>query len=77
MKEVRDKWWIKSTIHYLVKWADWFSEYNFYELISHLAGALKAVTSYECKLKCKHKKVQTSDENKNLKPEAASHKWWK
>ena len=56
MKEVRDKWWIKNIIHYLIKWADWFFEYNSYKLVSHLTDASKAVSSYEHKLKHKHKK---------------------
>ena len=77
MKKVRNKWQIKNTIHYLIKWADWSSEYNSYEFISHLAGALKAVSSYECKLKWKHKKVQASNMNEDLKSEAALCKWWK
>ena len=41
----------------MIKWADWFSEYNFYELISHLVDTSKAVTDYKHRLKCKHKKI--------------------
>ena len=77
MKKVRDKWWIKNIIHYLIKWADWSSKYNSYELISHLADALKAVSSYKHKLKHKHKKAQVSNMNKDSELKAASHKWQK
>ena len=75
MKKVRDKWWIKNIIHYLIKWADWSFKYNFYELISHLADALKAVTDYECRLKCKHKKISQININKISDSENASCKW--
>ena len=76
VKEVRDKWWIKSTIHYLVKWAGWSFKYNSYEPASHLAGAPKAVSNYKCKLKHKHKKVQISNMNKDsdFKAMIISHK---
>ena len=47
MKKVRNKQQIKNIIHYLIKWADWFSEYNFYKLMSHLADTFKAVADYE------------------------------
>ena len=77
VKKVRNKWWIKNIIHYLIKWAGWSSEYNSYESVSHLADTLKAVSSYECKLKCKHKKIQTSNKNKDLKSEVVFCKWWK
>ncbi len=79
VKKVRDKWWIKSIIHYLIKWAGWSSEYNSYKPVSHLAGASKAVSSYEHKLKCKRKKVQASNMNEDLDSEVViiSHKWWK
>jgi len=77
VKKVRDKWQIKNTIHYLIKWADWSSEYNSYKSVSHLAGTSKAVSSYECKLKWKHKKVQASNMNEDSELKAASHKWQK
>ena len=57
VKKVRNKWWIKNIIHYLIKWADWSSEYNFYELMSHLVDASKAVTDYKYRLKHKHRKI--------------------
>ena len=57
MKKVRDKWQIQNIIHYLIKWADWFSEYNSYKFTSHLADALKAVINYKQKLKHKCKKI--------------------
>ena len=41
----------------MVKWANWFSEYNSYKSVSHLADASKAVADYEHKLKHKHKKI--------------------
>ena len=44
---------IKNTIHYLIKWAIWSSEYNFYESIAHLAKTFKTVAAFEQKLKCK------------------------
>ena len=79
MKEVRNKWQIKNIIHYLIKWADWSSEYNSYEFVSHLVNTLKAVFSYECKLKHKCKKVQISNENENedSESEAVFCKQWK
>ena len=61
----------------MIKWADWSSEYNSYELASHLTDASKAVSSYERKLKQKHKKAQVSNMNEDSEPEAASHKQWK
>src|SRR5438045_626963 len=45
-------------IHYLIKWASWPSEYNSYELASHLTNAPKAVANFECKLK--QKRAQTA-----------------
>ena len=57
VKKVKDKQWIKNTIYYLIKWADWSFKYNFYESVSHLADTLKAVSSYKCKIKHKCKKV--------------------
>ncbi len=57
MKKVKNKQWIKSTIHYLIKWADWFFEYNFYKLISHLIDVSKVVVNYKHKLKHKCKKI--------------------
>ena len=76
MKKVRNKQQIKNVIHYLIKWADWSSEYNFYELMSHLVDALKAVVDYKHKLKYKHKKVRVSNINKTLNSEdvITSHK---
>jgi len=74
VKKVRNKWWIQSTIHYLIKWAGWSSEYNFYKPASHLAGALKVVTDYERKLKRKHKKISQINIDEALNSEGASHK---
>ena len=58
VEEVRDKQRIKGVIHYLVKWAGWPSEYNFYEPASHLVDAPKAIADYERKLKRSRKKVK-------------------
>ena len=66
VKEVWDKQQIKDVIHYLVKWAGWPSEYNFYELASHLVDALKAVASFKCKLKCKQKEAKTAASCKHV-----------
>ena len=57
MKKVKNKQQIQSIIHYLIKWADWSSEYNFYKSVSHLVDASKAVADYECRLKYKCKKI--------------------
>ena len=55
IEKVLDKCWIKSEIHYLVKWANWPSEYNFYEPAAHLVKALKAIAAYEKKVSRKRK----------------------
>src|SRR5438045_6861869 len=60
VEEVRDKQWIKGIIHYLIKWASWPSEYNSYELASHLTNAPKAVADFERKLKRKRKEAKPS-----------------
>ena len=57
MKKVKNKQQIQSIIYYLIKWADWSSEYNFYKFMSHLADAFKVITDYKQKLKHKHKKT--------------------
>ena len=59
----------------MIKWADWFSEYNFYEFVSHLADALKVVADYKWKLKCKCKKTSQINIDKVLNSENVSHKW--
>ena len=77
MKKVRNKWWIKNTIHYLIKWADWSSEYNFYESASHLINASKTVADSEHRLKCKQKKISKTtniDEASNFEDVTAFHK---
>src|SRR5436190_754357 len=60
VEEVWDKQRIKGVIHYLIKWASWPSEYNSYELASHLTNALKAVADFERKLKRKRKEAKPS-----------------
>jgi hypothetical protein len=56
VEEVLDKQKIKDTIHYLVKWTGWPSEYNSYEPANHLENAPQAITTYENKLKRKRSK---------------------
>ena len=74
MKKVKNKWQIQSIIHYLIKWANWFSEYNFYEFTSHLADVLKAVADYEWKFKCKCKKTSQINIDEISDSEDVSHK---
>lgn len=59
VEEVLDRRRIKDTVHYLVKWATWPSEYNSYEPISHLEKAPEAVAAFERKLKAKRKRKRT------------------
>ena len=79
MKKVRNKQQIQNIIHYLIKWVDWFFEYNFYESASHLTDILKAVINYKWKLKHKHKKIsqinidEVSDSKNALHKQAS--KW--
>ena len=56
---------IKNIVHYLIKWIIWSSEYNFYELITHLAKTSETVAAFEQKLK--HKWDEFKD--------AVSDKW--
>ena len=65
IEEVLDHQLIKNIVHYLIKWATWSSEYNFYELIAHLAKTFETVTAFEWKLK--HKQDEFKD--------AVSDKW--
>ena len=69
MKKIRNKQQIQNIIHYLIKWTDWFSEYNFYEFTSHLIDTLKVITDYEQKLKHKHKKTSQINIDKILNSE--------
>jgi len=62
VEEVLDKRRIKDTIHYLVKWAGWPSEYNSYEPADHLANAPQAVASFERKQKLKQKQKRKNDD---------------
>ena len=55
VEEIRDKKKIKDTVHYLVKWAGWPSEYNSYEPVAHLANAPQAIAAFERKLKRKRR----------------------
>jgi len=57
VEEVLEKRKIKDTIHYLVKWTGWPSEYNSYEPANHLENAPQAITAYENKLKRKRSKA--------------------
>ena len=74
MKKVRNKQWIQSIIYYLFKWADWFSEYNFYKFVSHLADIFKVITDYKQKLMHKHKKTSQINVDKVLNSKDAPHK---
>ena len=74
VEEVRDKRRIQGTIHYLVKWAGWPSEYNSYEPASHLAGAPKAVADYERKLKRKRKEASQANVDEASDSEGAPRK---
>ena len=47
IEEVLDYQQIKNTVHYLIKWVTWSSEYNFYKLITHLAKTFKIVAAFE------------------------------
>jgi hypothetical protein len=62
VEEVLDKRRIKGEIHYLVKWANWPSEYNSYEPATYLAGAPKAIAAYEKKITRKRKRKAAADE---------------
>ena len=62
LKDPQDEWkieemlnhqQIKNTVHYLIKWATWSSEYNFYKLIAHLAKTSEIITAFKQKLKHK------------------------
>ena len=53
VKEVLDQHKIKNIVHYLVKWIDWLSKYNSYELASHLVNMSHVVAAFEQKLKQK------------------------
>ncbi len=64
VEEVLDRCKIKDTVHYLVKWVGWPSEYNSYEPAAHLANAPKLVDAYERKLKRKRKGKDTSESRK-------------
>jgi transposase InsO family protein len=66
VEEVLDKRRLKDTIHYLVKWAGWPSEYNSYEPATHLANAPRAIATYERKSKCKRK--TRNDDNEDAVP---------
>ena len=63
VEEILNKHQIKSQIHYLIKWANWSFEYNFYEPAAHLAGASKTVAAYEKKVSRKHKHKTSADKN--------------
>ena len=63
VEEILDKRRIKDTIHYLVKWAGWPSEYNSYEPAMHLENAPQAVADFERKQKQKRKRKRDDDED--------------
>jgi len=70
VEEVLDKRRIKDTLHYLVKWDGWPSEYNSYEPAAHLANAPGAVTSFEKKLKRKRKGKKNAENDDDNEPPA-------
>ena len=63
IKEILNKCWIKSELHYLMKWANWPSKYNFYKPIAHLTEAPKAIAAYEKKITRKHKHKMNTDKD--------------
>ena len=64
VEEVLDKRKVEGTLHYLVKWTGWPSEYNSYEPASYLENAPDAIRAFERKLKRKQKARQDKDNDK-------------
>ena len=71
IKKVLDHQWIKNTVHYLIKWATWSSEYNSYKSAAHLAKTSEAVATFEQKLK--HKQNESED---TVSDKQACHMSW-
>ena len=61
MEKVLNKWKIKGTLYYLVKWTGWPSKYNSYEPASYLENTPNAIHAFERKLKRKQKARQDED----------------
>ena len=72
VKEVRNKCWIKNILYYLVKWATWLSEYNFYESASHLIDALRVIVNYKRTLKRKQKEIRAAGQDSYCFRQSAS-----
>jgi hypothetical protein len=53
VEEVKDRQMIKKSVHYLVKWAGWPSEYNQWIPEGDMLNAQKAITAYERKEKAR------------------------
>ena len=49
VEEILDKRKIKDTIHYLVKWTSWPSEYNSYEPAAHLTQRTQSHRGFRTK----------------------------
>jgi transposase InsO family protein len=73
VEEVRDKRRIKGTIHYLVKWSGWPSEYNSYEPAAHLVKTPRAVADFERKLKRKNRKQTADDYGSDVEENPCKH----
>ncbi len=58
VEEVKDKNFKKGYIRYLVKWFDWFSEYNQWVPEADIANAIGKIRSFE---RSKKRKRQTDD----------------
>ena len=64
IEEVLNHWQIKNTVHYLIKWTTWSSEYNFYESVAHLTKTLETVAAFEQKLKHKQNEFKNAISDK-------------
>ena len=64
IEEVLNHQWIKNTVHYLIKWATWFSEYNFYKSVAYLVRIFKIVAAFEWKLKHKQNEFKNAVSDK-------------
>ena len=65
IEEVLNHQQIKNIVYYLIKWATWSSEYNFYKSVAYLAKTFKIIIVFKQKLK--HKQNEFKD--------AVSDKW--
>ena len=58
-----DKRKVEGTLHYLVKWTGWPSEYNSYEPASYLENAPDAIRAFKRKLQRKQKARPDEDDD--------------